>query len=102
MLNIIGIKFFLNLDQAGEAKSRKATIMSDACEILIQQPTSYSGNFVLDEIILRMQGVTNFDKYRVNPLGKEEELMMDFFLPDNYYTTQTLTPQQVLISKARL
>jgi citronellol/citronellal dehydrogenase len=93
---------FLKPDKAGEAKSRKASIMSDACEILIQQPTCYSGNFVLDEIILRMQGVTNFDKYRVNPQGKEDELMMDFFLPDNYYTTQTVPPKQILISKAHL
>lgn len=88
MLNVV--------DSAGQAKSRKPSIMADACEVLIQQPASYTSNFCLDEILLRMQGVTNFEKYRCDPNSKEEDLMMDFFLPKNYWTTQKLTPNQVL------
>jgi len=36
-----------------------------------------TGNFFIDEDVLRAEGVTNFNKYAVNP---EKELMKDLFL----------------------
>jgi hypothetical protein len=46
-----------------------------------------------------MQGVTSFDKYRADPKSKEEDLMMDFFLPENVYATAKVPPVQVLKAK---
>ena len=59
--------------------SRSVNIMADAAfEILRQSPKECSGNFFIDEVILRQCGQTNFEKYRLS----ENELIRDFFVPD--------------------
>ena len=59
--------------------SRSVNIMADAAfEILRQSPKECSGNFFIDEVILRECGQTNFEKYRLS----ENELIRDFFVPD--------------------
>lgn len=48
--------------------SRKVDIMSDAAyAILTKNSRSYTGNFVIDEDVLRELGITNFDDYNVVP-----------------------------------
>ena len=60
--------------------SRSVNIMADAAyEILRQSPEECSGNFFIDEVILRECGQTNFEKYRLS----ENELIRDFFVPDD-------------------
>ena len=48
--------------------------------ILIRDSLSCTGNFYLDEDVLREEDVTDFSGYR--PEGAAEELDLDFFLPD--------------------
>jgi len=53
-------------------------IMGDAAhEILTQSSEQCTGNFFVDEDILREKGMTNFDKYAVDT---SRELVPDFFL----------------------
>jgi citronellol/citronellal dehydrogenase len=66
---------------AGEVFARGArtpAIMADAAHaILTRDAASCGGNFFLDEDVLRAEGVTDFERYAVDPT---EELMEDFFL----------------------
>ena len=50
-------------------QSRTVEIMADAAYLILTKPSrSFTGNFVIDEDILRKEGnVTNFDKYAVVP-----------------------------------
>lgn len=56
--------------------------MADAAyAILTQDSRSCTGNFFVDEALLRQQGVTDFDQYSVEPGTKD--FMLDFFLDEN-------------------
>lgn len=58
--------------------SRTPEIMADAAyAILTRDPGECSGNFFIDEELLRQEGVTDFDKYAVDP---DAELFPDFFI----------------------
>jgi len=60
---------------------RKATIMADAAAAILQKDAkSVSGNFYIDEDVLRAEGVTDFSEYRVNPNTPENQLLPDFFI----------------------
>lgn len=65
----------------GEAmmkQSRKPEIMADAAHaILIRDARSCTGNFFIDDEVLREEGVTDFDAYAVDP---SQSLAPDFFL----------------------
>lgn len=59
---------------------RTVDIMADAAHaILCQDAKRCTGNFFLDEDVLRATGVRNFEKYSVKP---GEPLMKDLFLDD--------------------
>lgn len=68
----------------GEAlmqKSRKPEIMADAVfAILSQDSKKFTGNQLLDEKVLPLSGITNFDSYAINP---EKSLQKDLFLDDS-------------------
>jgi len=58
--------------------SRTPEIVADAAhEILIRDSRDCSGNFFIDDEVLREAGVTDFGRYRVDP---ESELREDLFL----------------------
>ena len=60
--------------------SRKPEIMADAAHsILIRDSKSCTGNFFIDELVLRDSGVTDFARYAHDPEGT---LAADFFVPD--------------------
>jgi citronellol/citronellal dehydrogenase len=66
-------------------RSRKPEIMADAAHaIFLREARRYTGNFVLDEDILREEGRTDFDDYRYDPA---EELEMDLFVESGPSTT---------------
>ena len=66
------------LGDAGIASSRKPEIMADAAHaILVRDPKTCTGNFFIDDEVLREEGIDDFDRYAVQP---GTELMMDFFL----------------------
>lgn len=58
--------------------SRLPSIMADAAyEIFVSDSKQVTGNFFIDEELLRTRGVTEFDKYAVNP---KVPLFADLFL----------------------
>lgn len=60
--------------------SRKPEIMADAAyAILIKDSRSFTGNFIVDEDLLKQEGVTDMLQYAVDPTNPDP-LMMDFFL----------------------
>ena len=66
------------LAAAGLDASRTPEIMADAAHaILTRDSRSYTGNFAIDEDVLREEGLTDFDKYANKP---GTPLLPDFFL----------------------
>lgn len=64
-------------------KSRKPSIIADAAYVVLSKDAkSNTGNFYIDEPLLREAGITDFDFYANKP---GEQLILDFFLPQEYY-----------------
>lgn len=61
-------------------RSRKPEILADAAYRIFHKPASFTGNFLIDDTFLAGEGVTDFDRYRVDP---REPLQPDFFVPDD-------------------
>jgi citronellol/citronellal dehydrogenase len=65
----------------GHPGHRKPEIMADAAHAILVRPSrEFTGNFCIDEIVLRELGVTDFDKYAVVPGTKDFQL--DFFIDE--------------------
>ncbi|KAK9679801.1 short chain dehydrogenase [Popillia japonica] len=63
--------------------SRKPEIVADAAyAILIQDPKKVTGNYFIDDNVLRDNGVTDMDQYACNPAFKDQ-LTPDFFIDDD-------------------
>jgi citronellol/citronellal dehydrogenase len=61
--------------------SRKPDIMADAAyAILTRKSTEFTGNFCVDETLLREAGITDFSAYAMTPGMKDSELLPDYFL----------------------
>lgn len=59
-------------------QSRKPQIMADAAHAILSRPSdSCTGNFFIDEDVLREEGVEDFDGYAVDPT---QTLMPDLFI----------------------
>jgi citronellol/citronellal dehydrogenase len=67
----------------GEAMTRacrRPEIMADAAHAILTRPArDCTGNFFIDEEVLRAEGVTDFVQYAVDP---KVPLVADYFLPD--------------------
>ena len=50
-----------------ESQCRKVDIIADAAYCIFKKPKSFTGNFIIDENILKEEGITNFDVYAVTP-----------------------------------
>uniref|UniRef100_A0A8C2I450 Hydroxysteroid dehydrogenase-like protein 2 n=1 Tax=Cyprinus carpio TaxID=7962 RepID=A0A8C2I450_CYPCA len=50
-----------------DKQCRKVEIVADAAYAIFKQPTSFTGQFVIDEDILRKEGIRDFDVYAVEP-----------------------------------
>ncbi len=62
-------------------RSRTPDILADAaCRIFLKPAKSFTGQFLIDDTFLAAEGVTDFDRYRVDP---SEPLSPDFFVPDD-------------------
>lgn len=46
---------------------RTADIMADAAYAILTKTTEFTGNFVVDEDILKQEGVQDFEQYAVQP-----------------------------------
>jgi len=77
------VEFALGGDAMVKA-SRTPEILADAAHLIFTKPArSFTGNFIIDDTFLWENGVTDFEKYRVDPSRK---LVPDFFVPDYYRT----------------
>jgi citronellol/citronellal dehydrogenase len=62
-------------------QARKPDIMADAAYAIFTSPSrDLTGRFLIDDTFLASRGVTDFERYRVDPT---QELSQDFFLPDD-------------------
>jgi citronellol/citronellal dehydrogenase len=60
--------------------SRTPDIVADAAWHVLQKPArTFSGHFLIDDSFLAGEGVTDFERYRVDPT---RDLQLDFFVPD--------------------
>ena len=63
---------------ATTARARHPDIVADAAHAILSRPSrQFTGQFCIDEDILRAEGVTNFDRYAQVP---ERDLLPDLFL----------------------
>jgi citronellol/citronellal dehydrogenase len=59
-------------------KSRKPDVVADAAYYILHRPSANcTGNFFIDEEVLKEEGITDFSSYAVNP---GESLMPDLFI----------------------
>ena len=59
-------------------RSRTPEIVAEAAFYILKKPSyECTGNFFIDEEVLKDNGITDFSSYAVNP---EQKLMMDLFL----------------------
>jgi citronellol/citronellal dehydrogenase len=62
-------------------RGRKPEIVADAAYAVFQKPSrDFTGNFLIDDTFLAANGVTDFERYRVDAT---QELAQDFFVPDD-------------------
>ncbi|KAH7717524.1 Protein DHS-6 [Aphelenchoides avenae] len=55
-------------DGEGKKSSRKPEIMADAAYVVLSKDSrSYSGNFTIDDEVLRAAGVKDLDQYAYDP-----------------------------------
>lgn len=54
-----------------EKQCRKTDILADAAYCILTKPKSFTGNFIIDEVLLREEGVKDFDVYAIAP-GKRD------------------------------
>ena len=69
--NLLGGDFLMQ-------RSRTVEIVADAAFYILQKPSfEATGNFYIDEDVLQQEGITDLDKYAINP---GQKLMNDLFL----------------------
>ena len=65
-------------------RSRTEDIVADAAAVILKRdPKNCTGNFFIDELVLREEGVTDFEQYSYDQ--ESGELFADMFLPDNVF-----------------
>ena len=61
--------------------SRKPDIMADAAHVILTRKSSeFTGQFCVDDEVLRGAGVTDLSHYSMTPGMKDSELLPDYFL----------------------
>lgn len=69
--NLLGGDFLMQM-------SRTPEMVAEAAYHILKQPsTECTGNFFIDEDVLKKEGITDFEKYAVNP---DQKLMTDLFI----------------------
>jgi citronellol/citronellal dehydrogenase len=69
-------------------RSRKPEILADAAHAIFAKPAAdFTGNFLIDDTFLAGEGVSDFDRYRVDP---DADLEPDFFVPEHVPTPAPL------------
>jgi citronellol/citronellal dehydrogenase len=74
------VKNLLGGDQIMRS-SRTPEILADAAAMIFAKPArEFTGRFIIDDTFMAGEGVTDFERYRVDP---SVPLMPDFFVPDD-------------------
>ena len=61
-------------------RCRKPEIMADAAHVILTRPSrDFTGNFCIDDEVLRSAGVSDLAQYR-HPGAREQDLLPDFFV----------------------
>jgi citronellol/citronellal dehydrogenase len=61
--------------------SRTPDILADAACLIFQKPSrAFTGRFLIDDSFLASEGITDFERYRVDPT---KPLAPDLFVPDD-------------------
>ncbi|KAM4809452.1 hydroxysteroid dehydrogenase-like protein 2 [Rhinophrynus dorsalis] len=63
-----------------EKQCRTPDIMADAAYSILTKPKDFTGNFVIDEVLLKQEGIKDLDIYAVSP---GHPLLPDFFLDES-------------------
>ena len=74
---VIGTAAIRLLDRIEEKQCRTSDIVADAAHVILTRGLDFTGNFLIDEALLRGEGVENFDRYALVP---GEPLQRDLFL----------------------
>ena len=61
-------------------RSRSPDILADAACRIFRKPAGFTGHFLIDDTFLAAEGVTDFERYRIDP---SVPLAPDFFVPDD-------------------
>jgi citronellol/citronellal dehydrogenase len=61
-------------------RSRSPDILADAAHRIFTKPASFTGQFLIDDTFLAAEGVTDFERYQIDP---SVPLAPDFFVPDD-------------------
>ena len=70
--------------------SRTPEILADAAYLIFQKSSrEFTGNFLIDDTFLASEGITDFDRYRVDPTMP---LQRDFFVPEDSKPPVSLEP----------
>ncbi|KAJ3097874.1 Hydroxysteroid dehydrogenase-like protein 2 [Phlyctochytrium planicorne] len=84
-------------------KMRTVDIMADAALVILSQESKYyTGQFTIDETLLRQIGVTDFKKYRTHPDSSDDEIAPDFFVPETPEKYMKIKPKVVKAVMAKL
>jgi citronellol/citronellal dehydrogenase len=60
---------------------RNVSIMADAAEVILSRNSKeFTGDFHIDDVLLRSEGVKDFKRYRIDA---EQDLWSDYFIPDD-------------------
>lgn len=71
--------------EASVKASRKPDIMADAAYAILNRDAKIcTGQFFIDDEVLKEEGVTDFKSYQVNPELEENQLLPDFFIGESF------------------
>jgi citronellol/citronellal dehydrogenase len=74
-------------------KARKPDIIADAAYAIFSTPSrELTGRFLIDDSFLAERGVTDFERYRVDP---SQQLAQDFFVPDDRAPPPGVEPRSI-------
>ena len=91
MIDTAAVRLVLGGDHM-EQMARSPAIMADAAYAILTRPSrSCTGQFFIDEEVLRAEGVTDFSVYA--PAAGARPLAADFFIPDDVFD-RSPTPLQ--------
>lgn len=73
--------YCIKLLGANQQSCRKPSIVADAAYVILSRNSrQFTGNFVIDEEILRDEGIRDFNQYAYDP---NANLFPDFFVPNS-------------------